>query len=93
MQPVTRTVNVKTYDEFRDMLPSSGLFDMDDCVVEIWCPEDSDVSQIEKMVHLVESMVNVVDVRIGSRVEDLVSDDYHVNLIEENPNIRSRFKK
>ncbi len=66
---------------------------MDDCVLEIWCPEESDVAQIEKMVHLVESMVNVVDVRIGSRVEDLLSEDYHINLIEEKPSVRSRFKK
>jgi len=91
--PVTRTLAVTSYDEFRDQLPTSGLFDMDDCNVEIWCPVESDVAEVEKMVTLLESMINTVDIKIGSKVENFTSQDYEVVLIESITNPRARFKK
>mgnify|MGYP006920574896 FL=1 len=69
------------------------MFDMDDCAVEIWCPEMAEVSEVERMVFLLESMVNIVDIKIGSRVEDLLSDQYQVVLTEHKASGRSRFKK
>lgn len=81
--PAKRTLTVKTYEDFLETLPSSGLFDMTDCAVEIWCPELAQTDEIQRMVSLVESMVHVTDVKIGSDIENLTSDDYRVVLIED----------
>ena len=61
---MTRILEVRSADEFRDLLPSSGVFDMLDCDVELICPPTAQTSEIEKMVTLIESMINVVDVRV-----------------------------
>lgn len=88
----SRTLTVKTYDEFRDALPFSGVFDMTDCSVEIWCPEIAEAQEVERMVALIESMVHVTDVRVGSSVEDFISDDYRV-VISEQPDKFTKTKK
>lgn len=93
MPQVVRTINAKTYDDLRDSLPSSGVFDMTDCIVEIWCPEISEVSEIQKMVTLIESMVHVNDVRVGSRVEDFISDEYQIVVTEDNKLTKNRFSR
>ena len=80
---LTRTLTVKTYEDFLDNIPTSGLFEMTDCAVEIWCPEFAQADEIQKMVSLLESMVHLTDVRIGSDTENLTSDDYRVVLIED----------
>lgn len=78
-----RTLSVKNYDDFLDSLPTSGVFDMTDCTVEIWCPELAEVQELERMVRLIESMVHVTDVRIGSDIEDMASDEYRVVVTQE----------
>jgi hypothetical protein len=80
----SRTITVKTYDEFRDTVPFSGVFEMTDCSVEIWCPELAEVEEVGRMVALIESMVHVTDIRVGSSIEDFASDDYRV-IISEQP--------
>lgn len=80
----SRTITVKTYDEFRDTVPFSGIFEMTDCSVEIWCPELAEVEEVGRMVALIESMVHVTDIRVGSSIEDFASDDYRV-IISEQP--------
>lgn len=72
------------------MLPNSGLFDMTDCAVEIWCPEAAEIEEVQRMVSLVESMVHVTDVKIGSDIENLASDDYRVVLIEDKNDITKK---
>jgi hypothetical protein len=74
---------VKTYEDFLDTLPTSGLFEMTDCAVEIWCPEFAQADEVQRMVNLLESMVHLTDVKIGSDIENLLSDDYRVVLIED----------
>jgi hypothetical protein len=87
-----RTIKAKNYDDFRDSIPTSGIFEMTDCSVEIWCPELSEVEEVQRMVTLIESMVHVTDVRIGSDIENLTSDDYRVVIIEDKNDIsRKRF--
>lgn len=78
-----RTLTVKTYEDFLENLPTSGLFEMTDCAVEIWCPEFAQADEIQRMVTLLESMVHLTDVKIGSDIENLTSDDYRVVLIED----------
>jgi hypothetical protein len=89
----TRTIKAKNYDEFRDMVPNSGLFEMTDCEIEVWCPEHSETEEISRIVHLIESMVHVMDVRVGSTIENLTSDDYRVVITEVSDGPISRFKK
>lgn len=78
-----RTMHVKDYEDFRDALPTSGIFDMTDCALEIWCPELAEAGEVERMVHLVESMLHVTDVRVGSSIEDFISDEYKVVITED----------
>lgn len=78
------------YDDFRDLLPSSGIFEYTDCAVEIWCPLNSDIDEINRMVHLLESMVHVTDVKIGSDTENLISDTYRVVVIEDGNTIANK---
>jgi hypothetical protein len=87
----TRTMEVESYEDFRDRIPSSGLFDMTDCTLEVWCPLESDVAEVQRMVTLVESMVHVTDVEIGSRTEDLLSDKYSVVITEIKNDIRKKY--
>lgn len=80
---LTRTLHVKDYEDFRDSLPTSGVFDMTDCAVEIWCPELAEAVEVERMVHLIESMLHVTDVRVTSSIEDMLSDEYRVVVTQE----------
>lgn len=88
-----RTLTVRDYDSFRDTLPDSGVFEMTDCSVEIWCPEHSDTDEIDRMVRLIESMVHVTDVQIGSEIEDLTRQDYRVIITEIKPDIRKKYSR
>lgn len=82
----TTTLKVDNYDELRDKLPGSGIFDMMDCSVEIWCPELAEAAEVERMTKLIESMVNVVDVRVGSTAQDMTNVHYTVKVTEvQNP--------
>lgn len=85
-----RTLKVKNYEDFLDALPTSGVFDMTDCSVEIWCPELAQTPELERMVSLIESMIHVTDVRIGSDVEDLLSDEYRVVVTPGDPEQKIR---
>ena len=82
----TKTFTVKDYDELRDVLPSSGLFDMTDCALEIWCPEAAQAVEVERMTKLVESMVHVTDIRVGSSVENLTSPNYTIKVTQVSNN-------
>jgi hypothetical protein len=35
-----------------------------DCKVELVCPPTAETGEVEKMVNLIESMINVVDVQV-----------------------------
>jgi hypothetical protein len=59
-----KILNVVNSDELRDALPESGIFEMLDCSVELMCPPTAATSEIEKMVTIIESMINVTDVRV-----------------------------
>lgn len=61
----TKILTITTADELRDSLAGSGIFDMLDCEVELICPPNAQTSEIEKMVRTIESMINVVDVRVS----------------------------
>ncbi len=86
-------LRVKNYDELRDTIATSGLFDMTDCVVEIRCPMDSDVNEVRKMTTLIESMVHVTDVQVASTYEDLINSGYTITLTEDDQKFKRKFIK
>lgn len=59
-------LTVDTVDEFRKLLPSSGLFDMLDCTLSVRSNALSEIDDIDMIVKLVESAINVVDVNISA---------------------------
>lgn len=92
MEAQQKTLTVKDYDDFRDKLPTTGLFEMLDCRVEFWCPINSEANEVERMVNLLESMVHVTDVKIGSRIEDFSVDQYQV-VITESDSPTKKFRR
>ena len=83
--PKLATISAKDYDELRDKLPHSGIFDMSDCSLEIYCPELASANEIERMVSTIESMIHVVDVRISATPETSMLDHYKVEITDINP--------
>lgn len=86
---------VGSADDLRDSLPTSGVFDMTDCIVTIDCPLECDVEEVRKMVTILESAIHVFDIDIVSYVAP--RNEYEV-LITEVPldtieQKKARFKK
>lgn len=91
MQKNQTVIKVQSYDDLRDKISQSGLFELLDCDVEIWTPLDSDVKEIQRMVTLIESMINVTDIRISAKADE-TAPDYRVVVTETSPP-SSRIKK
>lgn len=60
----TIKLNVDDAEEFRELLPTSGLFDMADCEVAIVSSWDSPVSDIQLITTLIEGAINVVSLTV-----------------------------
>lgn len=89
----SKVIETTDYANLRDNLSTSGVFDMTDCTVKIWCPEDSDVEEVQRMVSLIESMVHVTDVEVGSEIKDLTSENYRVVITEVKRDIRKKYPR
>jgi hypothetical protein len=89
----TAKITSKDADDFRDQLANSGVFDMYDCEVEIYCPELALAEEVQRMVNTIESMINVVDVRIVSTPETLQIENYQVIITEVPNNYRKRLSR
>ncbi len=90
--PTKRVITVQDADELRDVLPFSGVFEMNDCEVEVACPLNATTDQIEKMVLLVESMINVTDVRVSGTPRPEFEDSYAV-IVTDVPYTRATNKR
>lgn len=73
------TLKVDNYDELRDQLHYSGIFDMLDCEVEVFCHLDASTAELERMITLIESVINVIDVTISI---DTDASQYVINVSE-----------
>jgi hypothetical protein len=84
-----KTIAIKTtgYENFRDNVHLTDLFEMVDCKVEILLSPIGSVEELNKMVTLIESMINVVDVRITSEVD---TEDFLITFI---PVTNSRIRR
>lgn len=81
---MTKSINVRVqnFDELRDSLPQTGLFEMADCIVEISCNINSSVIEVEKMFSFIKTTINVVDSTV---ITDNEIEDYKVQLREVDP--------
>jgi hypothetical protein len=64
---------------------------MYDCEVEIYCPELAMADEVQRMVNTIESMINVVDIRIVSTPETLQIENYQVIITEVQNKYTKRF--
>ena len=90
---MTKTINlqVENSDQLRDSLHHSGIFDMTDCIVEVSCNLDSQVDEVDKMLAIIKSAINVVE---HTFIPDNEVEDYHVRIAEVPPPFSNgRFKK
>lgn len=90
MRDAPVVIETTSYEEFRDNIHLTQLFDMLDCTVEIVASPIGPVEDIERIVSLIESMINVIDVRITSRVD---SEDYVITLTPVVMNAIKRTRK
>lgn len=74
--PKVINLKVDTYDELRDALPKSGLFDIFDCDVLLKCSPDTPDDEIDKMFGLIKSTINVVKTRVVSQSDLDLEDEY-----------------
>lgn len=80
--PDAKLLKVRSADEFREMLPTSGVFDMVDCEVELVCPTNAQTEEVEKMVNVIESMINVTDVRVVGTPRPESDDTYLITITD-----------
>lgn len=72
-------LTVSSYSQLRDTIHSSGLFELTDCTLALTCPLQAPVQEIEQMVNLLESLINVTNVAIAI---DPTIDEYQLTLSE-----------
>jgi hypothetical protein len=88
-------IRAENYEELRDSVSTSGLFDILDCAIEIECPLDASTSELQKITTLLESVINVTDILILSGVYS--DDNYYTITAREVPvsqvEGRTKFKK
>lgn len=87
MQDKSTTIKSTNYEDFRDNVHLTEMFEMLDCKVEIVVSPIGPVSELDRIVTLIESMINVVDIRITSEVD---SEDF---LITFTPVSNSRIRR
>lgn len=64
----TIKLNVDDAEEFREVMSTTGLFDMVDCEVLITTSWDTPVSNIRTITALIEGAINVVDIRVRAEI-------------------------
>lgn len=89
MRDTPVVIQTTSYEEFRDNIHQTQLFDMLDCTVEIDASPIGSVEDLDRIISLIESMINVVDVRVTSHVD---SEDFVITLtpVVMTPNKRPR---
>lgn len=60
------TLRAETASELVDALPLSGLYDLYDCTLELFCYADASVEDVDFIRRSIEAAINVADVVITS---------------------------
>lgn len=61
----TIKLTVDSAEQFRDELPTSGLFDLTDCKVQINAAWDSPIADLTLITTLLEGAINVVNLEVN----------------------------
>lgn len=77
----TMTVKLQllTADDLRDSLSTSGVFDMFDCTVRISYPIEAQTEELERMVTILESVINVQSLETRINLND---NEYRIEITE-----------
>lgn len=78
----TVIIQVEDFDELRDSLHQTGLFEMSDCAVEITCSLDKKMNEVNKIFDFVKSVINVIDTNL---ITDDLIEGFRVKISEETP--------
>lgn len=76
---------VSNIDDFRDGLPSSGVFDLMDCNVVVETNLHVSIEEMERYLTILKSCLNVVDIEFTSRAGSELQDDELLFTIYEIP--------
>jgi len=55
---------VENAEEYRSALPETGIFEKFDCNLDIICPEDTLISEIDSISFFTRACINVVDITV-----------------------------
>lgn len=55
---------VENAEEYRSALPETGIFEKFDCNLDIICPEDTLISEIDAISFFTRACINVVDITV-----------------------------
>jgi hypothetical protein len=75
---MTINMTVETVEEFKEQLPTSGLFDIYDCSMRLECPEHLMVFEVEEITRFLNSCINVADIEIVATESSMI----HITLKE-----------
>jgi hypothetical protein len=94
---MSKTIRAKSVEQFRELVPISGIFEMTDCEVEIYYPSFATAQDLEFITKVLESMIHVTDIRTVQNPElDLNDKDkFRVEVHEvkpDSPKFRKRSK-
>jgi hypothetical protein len=71
---------VENAEEYKLALPETGIFEKFDCNLQITCPDDTLISEIEKISHFTRACINVVDIKVENGITKYGM--IEVNLVE-----------
>lgn len=71
---------VENAEEYKSALPETGIFEKFDCNLEITCPDDTFISEIEKISSFTRACINVVDIKVKNGLTKY--NMIEVNLVE-----------
>lgn len=82
-RPGLQTVlTVHDPEEFREALPSSGVFDIFDCRLLLEFNANVVIQDLEKYVMILESCINIVDMDVQPAFDGLEDDEVRITISE-----------
>ncbi len=79
---LTTTLTVHDPEDFREALPSSGVFDIFDCRMLLEFSPHSVIQDLEKYVMILESCINIVDMDVQPDFSLGIEDGIKITITE-----------
>lgn len=64
------TILVQDFEEFRDSINQTGVFEMSDCNIEIFCNTGRSIKEIQKIIDFTSSAINVIESSVISSEDE-----------------------